>query len=167
MHAQPSRDRPQGLYACNETPERAPCGHLLGEGHPKRVPQEFCDAFHSAREDQSDTASDSESETEVEEWDDIITEISRYTTVADRECHIACNHHKTNKRMHRKWCPGYGKTKRLSLPIFRDSTSDNAITYDDWRSDVDNYIREGHSPSSSEILSSVHWRGVPATLPRW
>ena len=55
-------------------------------GHPKRVPQEFNDTFHSAREDQSDTASGSESETEVEEWDDIImydTETSRYTTVAN------------------------------------------------------------------------------------
>ena len=30
--------------------------------------------------------------------------------------------------------------------IFRDSTSDNAITYDDWRSDINNYIRKGHSP---------------------
>ena len=42
--------------------------------------------------------------------------------------------------------PGYGKTKQLSLPIFQDSTSDNVITYDDWRSDVDNYVWEGHSP---------------------
>ena len=50
-----------------------------------------------------------------------------------------------NKHWHCEWCPGYGKTKRLSVPIFRDSTSDNAITYDDWRSDVDNYVREGHS----------------------
>ena len=85
-HTQPGRDRPQGLYAHNETPERAPCGHPLGGGHPERVPQEFHDAFHSAREDQSDMASDSESETEVEEWDDIITydtETSRYTTVAN------------------------------------------------------------------------------------
>ena len=30
------------------------------------------------------------------------------------------------------------------MPIFRDSTSNNAITYDDWRSDIDNLIREGH-----------------------
>ena len=54
-HAQPGRDRPQGLYACNETLERAPWGYPLDGGHPERVPQEFCDAFHSAREDQSDT----------------------------------------------------------------------------------------------------------------
>ena len=85
-HTQPGRDRPQGLYACNETPERAPQGHPLGGGHPERVLQEFHNAFHSVREDQSDTTSDSGSETEVEEWDDIIaydTETSRYTTVAD------------------------------------------------------------------------------------
>ena len=51
-----------------------------------------------------------------------------------------------NKRQGCKQCLGYGKTKQLSLPILRDSTSDNVITYDNWRSDVDNYIREGHSP---------------------
>ena len=116
-HVQPSRDRPQGLYACHETPERAPQGHPLGGGHPKRVPQEFCDAFHSAREDQSDTVSGSKSETEGEEWDDIIaydTETSRYTMVADREHRIVRDHCRTNKRQH----PGYGKTKWLSLPIF-------------------------------------------------
>ena len=50
-----------------------------------------------------------------------------------------------NKRQHRERHLGYGKTKWLSLPIFRDSTSDNAITYNNWRSDVDNYVREGHS----------------------
>ena len=47
-HVQPSKDRPQGLYAHHETLERAPQGHPLGGGHPERVPQEFCDVFHSA-----------------------------------------------------------------------------------------------------------------------
>ena len=72
-HVQPSRDRPQGLYAHHETPERALPGHPLGGGHPKRVPQWFCNTFHSAQKDQSDMASGSESKTEVEEWDDIVT----------------------------------------------------------------------------------------------
>ena len=43
---------------------------------------------------------DSGSETEEEEWDDIVTydtETSRYTMVADRDCCIACDHHRTNK----------------------------------------------------------------------
>ena len=84
----------------------------------------------------------------MEEWDDIIvydTKTSRYTTVADQECCIARDHHRMNKCWRHKWRLGYGKTKQLSLLIFQDSTSDNAITYDDWRSDVDNYVWEGYS----------------------
>ena len=125
--------------------EKAGQGHPLGGGHLERVSQEFHDAFHSPREDQSDTASDSDSETE--DWDDIIaydTKTSRYTTVADRECRRARDCRRTNKRWHRERRPGYGKAKQLCLPIFQDSTSDKAITYDDWRSDVDNYVQEGH-----------------------
>ena len=101
--AQPSSDRPQGLYAHHEMPEKAGQGHPLGGGHPERVSQEFRDAFHSAREDQSDTASDSDSETE--DWDDIIaydTETSRYTTVAIRECRQACDRGRTNKHWRRE-----------------------------------------------------------------
>ena len=45
---QPGSDRPQGLYAHCETPEKAGQGHPLGGGHPETVSQEFCDAFHSA-----------------------------------------------------------------------------------------------------------------------
>ena len=127
-------------------PEKAGWGHPLGGGHLERVPQELHDSFHSTREDQSDTASDSNSETE--DWDDIVaydTETSRYTTVADQERRRVCDHCRTNKLWHHEQHLGYSKAKGLSLPIFRDSTSDNAITYDDWRSDVDNYVREGHS----------------------
>ena len=90
----------------------------------------------------------SDSDSETEDWDDIVaydTETSRYTTVNDRECRRACDHHRTNKRQSRERRPGYGKAKWLSLPIFQDSTSDNTITYNDWRSDVDNYVQEGHS----------------------
>ena len=117
--AQPSSDRLHGLYAYRETLEKAGWGHPLGGGHPERVPQELCDSFHSAQEDQSDMASDSDSKTE--DWDDIVaydTETSRYTTVADRERCRAHDRCRTNKRRHHEQHPGYGKAKRLSLPIF-------------------------------------------------
>ena len=73
----------------------------IGRGHPKRVPQEFKDSFHSTREDQSDMMMDSNSETEEEELDDINTydtETSRCTTVAERDHHIARDHRRTNKQ---------------------------------------------------------------------
>ena len=148
-HIQTGKDRLEGLYTHHEMPKRAPHGYPLGGGHPKRVPKEFRNAYHSTREEQLDKVPDSGSETKEEEWDGIVAydiETSRYTTVADQDHCIACNHHRTNKHRHRKLHPGYGKTKRLSLLIFQDSTSDNAITYDDWRRDVDNYVQGGHSP---------------------
>ena len=169
-HAQPGRDRPQGLYAHNEAPERAPHGHPLGGGHPERVPQEFHDAFHSVREDQSDIALDSESETEVEEWDDIVaydTETSRYTTVADQECRIVCNHHRTNKRRLRE---RHWDTARPNNWVSRYSEILSQITQSPMTiGEVMLTTTSGKAipPSSSEILSCVHCRGVPTTLPRW
>ena len=48
----------------------------------------------------------------------------------------------------------------MNLPIFRDSSSDNAITYDDWRSEVDNFVREGHSSNliRDSVLSALEGR---------
>ena len=50
--------------------------------------------------------------------------------------------------------------KKLNLPIFRDSFSDNAITYDDWRSKVNNFVREGHSSNliRDSVLSTLEGR---------
>ena len=49
---------------------------------------------------------------------------------------------------------------KLNLPIFRDPTSDNTITYDDWRCDVDNCVREGHSTTliRDSVLSALEGR---------
>ena len=48
----------------------------------------------------------------------------------------------------------------MNLPIFRDSSSDNAITYDDWHSEVDNFVREGHSSNliRDSVLSALEGR---------
>ena len=48
----------------------------------------------------------------------------------------------------------------MNLPIFRDSTSNNTITYDDWHSEVDNYVREGHSSNliRDSVLSTLEGR---------
>ena len=81
-----------------------------------------------------------------EESDDVVvydTTTSRYTTRSERDR----RERRDNCRRHRRErCHGpNGRRKKLNLPIFRDSSSDNAITYDDWCSEVDNYVREGHS----------------------
>ena len=136
-----ARDSPIGSYAPAE-------GTECWRG-PEEVPQALRDAFHSAQEEQSDSVPEYVLEDSGDESDDIVaydTETSCYTTIADRErqekrdrCHANCW-----PRKERHHDPRHCQ-KKLNLPIFRDSTSDNAITYDDWRCDVDNCVREGHS----------------------
>ena len=82
-----ARDSPTNLYAGAESTE---CrrGHPLGQGRPGEVLQAFRDAFHSAGEEQSDSALEYVLEDSSNESDDIVAydlETSHYTTVADRE----------------------------------------------------------------------------------
>ena len=80
---------------------------------------------------------------------------------AERDRRERRDNHLAHRRRHRERCHGLnGRRKKLNLPIFRDSSSDNAITYDDWRSEVDNYIREGHSHQliRDSVLSALEGR---------
>ena len=139
-------------------------GHPLGWGRPEEVPQAFQDAFHSAREEQSDSAPEYVLEDSGDESNDIVaydTEMSHYMTVTNREQRekrdrCRANHPHRKERRH----DPHHHQKKLNLPIFRDSTSDNAISYDDWRCDVDNCVREGHSTTliRDSVLSALEGR---------
>ena len=99
-----------------------------------------------------------------EESDDIVAydmETSRYMTVTNRDRQEKRDRHWVNHQHKKEQChdPCHCQ-KKLNLPIFRDSTSDNAITYNDWRCDVDNCIREEHSTTliRDSVLSALEGR---------
>ena len=119
------------------------------------------DAFHSAQEDQWDSPPESLADDSDEESDDIMaydTTTSQYTTRSERDRRERRDNRRRCRR-ERRHGPN-GRCKKLNLPIFRDSSSDNAITYDDWRSEVDNYVREGHSHQliRDSVLSALEGR---------
>ena len=99
-----------------------------------------------------------------EESDDIVvydTTTSRYITRTKRDRRERRDNCLAYRRHRKERCHGpNGRHKKLNLPIFRDSSSDNAITYDDWRSEVDNYVREGHSHQliRDSVLSALEGR---------
>ena len=118
----------------------------MGRGRLEDPPQSARDAFHSAQEDQWDSPPESLVDDSDEESDDVVaydTTTSRYTTRSERDRRERRDNRRRRRR-ERRHGPN-GRHKKLNLPIFRDSSSDNAITYDDWHSEVDNYVREGHS----------------------
>ena len=67
-----ARDSPTNLYAGAEGTEHWR-GHPLGRGRPEEVPQAFRDAFHSAQEEQSDSAPEYVLEDSGDESDDMCT----------------------------------------------------------------------------------------------
>ena len=144
----------------------AGCGYPLGRGRPEDVPQSVRDTFHSAQEDQDQWDSPPESllDDSDEESDDIVaydTTTSQYTTRTERDRRERRDNRLAQRRCCRERCHGpNGRRKKLNLPIFRDSFSDNAITYDDWHSEVDNYVREGHSHHliRDSVLSALEGR---------
>ena len=139
------------------------CGHPLGRGRPDKVPQAFCDTFHPNLSE-SDfppeyTLDDSGDESDNVVGYDLMN--SHYTTVANRDQRERRDQCLVYRRRRRECQRGpNGRLKKLNLPIFRDSTSDNAITYDDWHSEVDNYVREGHSNNliRDSVLSALEGR---------
>ena len=139
-------------------------GYPLGRGRPEDIPRSVRDAFHSTQEDQWDSPPESLPDDSDEESDDIVaydTTTSRYTTRTERDRRERRDNHLAYRRHRRERRHGpNGRHKKLNLPIFRDSSSDNAITYDDWRSEVDNYVREGHSHQliRDSVLSALEGR---------
>ena len=124
-------------------------------------PQPARDAFHSAQEDQWDLPPESLVDDSNEESDDVMsydTATSRYTTRSQQDRRERRdNWRRRQKERHHGL---NSRRKKLNLPIFRDSSSDNAITYDDWRSEIDNYVREGHSHQliRDSVLSALEGR---------
>ena len=86
------------------------------------------------------------------------TTTSRYTTRSQRDRRERRDNRRRRRKERRHGLNG--RRKKLNLPIFRDSSSDNAITYDDWRSKIDNYVREGHSHQliRGSVLSALEGR---------
>ena len=120
--------------------------------------------YQSTQEGESDSPPEYTIDDSGDESDDVVGyDLTNgcYTTVADRdrrECRDHCLANRRRRREHRRG-PG-GRPKKLNLPIFRDSSSDNTITYNDWRSDVDNFVREGHSSNliRDSVLSALEGR---------
>ena len=98
-----TRGSPTNLYVEVESTEHCR-GHPLGWGRPEEVPQVFRDAFHSAREEHSDSAPEYVLEDSGDESNDVVAydmETSHYMTVADREQREKRDRHHAN-RQHQK-----------------------------------------------------------------
>ena len=55
------------------------------------------------------------------------------------------------------WRP---KNRRLSFPLFRETTKEDAISYRDWRSEIEDALEHGHNAAKVKEAMFVSLEGM-------
>ena len=126
--------------------------------------------FASANEGSFSSMSGSEDDfTEDEDDDDVVgydTETSRHTTVGERNRRHNRGRHRTACRARRdRYATRNNRNpKFLDIALFKDSQADNAISYHDWRDQVQGYIRRRlpETQIRESVLSAL--KGTPKDM---
>ena len=147
--------KPRSVYV---TPDSSPNRHKSSDDD-RRGRSALFSARSSERSVGSHSSSDSDPQTDT--GDD--SDASRRTTTSNRERRRLKNRRRDRRKGGRG---GREKSNRgkLSLPIFRDSTKDDAISYDDWRCEVDALILRGHSEKKIKIAVLDALEGRPKRI---
>ena len=155
-------------------PAPAPRDH---RNNPERPPWQYGmfaaaaqhneDQFASANEETPSSMSESEDDPSSDEDDDDVvsydTESSRRTTVGDRYRRRNRGRSRTARRT-RHATRNNRNPKFLDIALFKDSQADNAISYHDWRDQVQGYIRQGlpEAQIRESVLSALE--GTPKDM---
>ena len=52
------------------------------------------------------------------------------------------------------------KNRWLSFPLFRETTKEDAISYWDWRSEIEDALEQGHNPAKVKEMMFVSLEGM-------
>ena len=120
----------------------AQCPTLLGA----QPDSPGCEQFNSAQEDvkedgEATSALDAELDASTGEETDASGHPARSPS-AEHCCRRNRTMHRKRTRAQREfWRP---KNRRLSFPLFRETTKEDAISYRDWRSEIEDALEHGH-----------------------
>ena len=144
--------RPRSVYV---TPDSSPNRH-----RPSDDDRRGRDALLSARSSERSVRSHSSSESDPQTDTGDDSDASRRMTTSNRERRRLKSRRRDRRRGGRG---GREKSNRgkMSLPIFRDSTKDDAISYNDWRCEVDALILRGHPEKKIKLAVLDALEGRP------
>ena len=77
---------------------------------------------------------------------------------ADRRCRR--NHALRRERNHARREFRRPKNRQLSFPLFRESTTEDAISYRDWRSEIEDALEQGHDPAKVKEVMFASLEGM-------
>ena len=58
------------------------------------------------------------------------------------------------------------RSGKVVLPLFRESSKEGALTYTDWRLEVEEYISKGYAGRRSRMRCSPPWKARPREIIR-
>ena len=59
------------------------------------------------------------------------------------------------------------KNRCLGFPLFQETTKEDAISYRDWHSEIEDALEHGHNATKVKEAMCLHpWRGWPRTTLR-
>ena len=132
---------------------------LLGTW-PETLENEWFNSTHEdAKEDEGDATSmvDAELDASTGEETDA-TGCPAHTPSADRHCKRNRTLRREHNRAWREFCRP--KNRRLSFPLFRESTKEDAISYWDWRSEIEDALEQGHDPTKVKEVMFASLEGM-------
>ena len=122
----------------------AQCPTLLGT----QLESPECEQFNSTREDAKEedgkatSALDAELDASTGEETDASGCLAQ-TSSAEQRCRRNCIMHQEHTRVQREF--QRPKNRCLSFPLFRETTKEDAISYRDWRSEIEDALDHGHN----------------------
>ena len=127
-----------------EEPAFAQCPTLLGAQQDSPECEQYDSAWEDAKEEEGEATSALDAELDASTGEE--TDASRCPArmpSAERHCRRNCTLHTERTQVQREF--RRPKNRRLSFPLFRETTKEDAISYQDWRSEIKDALEQGHN----------------------
>ena len=135
-----------------DEPTFAHCPALLGARPETPEHEQFDSAHEDAKEDEGDATSilDAELDASMGEETDATGHLA-HTPSAERHRQRNC----TLRREHNRawWEFRRPKSRRLSFPLFQETTKEDTISYRDWCSEIEDALEQDHNPAKVKEVS--------------
>ena len=131
---------------------------LLGAQPESLERKQFDSAWEDAEEDgKAASALDAELDASTGEETDVSGHPAQLPS-AERHHRRICTMHRERTHARREfWRP---KNRRLSFPLFQETTKEDAISYRDWRSEIEDALEHGHNATKVKEAMFVSLEGM-------
>ena len=124
---------------------------------PKR--EQFDSAWEDTEEEVGEAAStlDAELDASMGEETDASGRLARASS-AERHCRRNCTVRRERTRVRREF--QRPKNRHLSCPLFRETTKEDAISYRDWHSEIEDTLEHGHNAAKVKEVMFASLEGM-------